>query len=91
MNYNFAYSVEVNAIVLETFFLFFFLCYSCSYFVIMSCGLGIIVLLILYIIWDVNYFIRCIFTVALGKLFQKKRQINETTTIYGNTLQFYYY
>lgn len=46
-------------------------------------GFGLILLLILYIIWDVNYFIRCIFSVALGRLFQRKRKINETTTIYG--------
>lgn len=47
-------------------------------------GFGLILLLILYIIWDVNYFIRCVFTVALGRLFQRKRKINETTTIYGS-------
>ncbi|XP_055316202.1 protein THEM6-like isoform X2 [Sitodiplosis mosellana] len=46
-------------------------------------GFGLILLLILYIIWDFNYFIRCVFTVALGRLFQQKRKINETTTIYG--------
>lgn len=46
-------------------------------------GFGLILLLILYIIWDVNYFIRCVFTVALGRLFQRKRKISETTTIYG--------
>lgn len=47
-------------------------------------GYGLILLLILYIIWDVNYFIRCLFTVAMGRLFQRKRKISETTTIYGN-------
>lgn len=46
-------------------------------------GFGLILLLILYIIWDVNYFIRCVFTVAMGRLFQRKRKISETTTIYG--------
>ncbi|XP_031632969.1 protein THEM6-like [Contarinia nasturtii] len=46
-------------------------------------GFGLILLLILYIIWDVNYFIRCVFTVAMGRLFQSKRKITETTTIYG--------
>lgn len=43
----------------------------------------LVFLLILYIIWDVNYFIRCVFTVFCGRLFQKKRKLNETTTIYG--------
>ncbi|KAL5286778.1 THEM6 family protein [Megaselia abdita] len=40
-------------------------------------------LLILYILWDANYFIRCVFTVFLGKLFQSKKKITDTTTIYG--------
>lgn len=44
---------------------------------------GLVLLLILYIIWDVNYFIRCVFTVACGRLFQKKRKILDTTSIYG--------
>ena len=43
----------------------------------------LVALLILYIIWDVNYFIRCVFTVLAGKLFQKKRKITDKTTIYG--------
>lgn len=55
----------------------------------MACGLGIIALLILYIVWDVNYFIRCVFTVAMGRLFQRKRKINETTTIYGKNRVFF--
>lgn len=50
----------------------------------MGCGLGVIFLLILYIIWDVNYFIRCIFTVGFGRLFQKKVKLIDTTSIYGN-------
>lgn len=49
-------------------------------------GFGLILLLILYVIWDVNYFIRCVFTVGLCRLFQRKRKINETTTIYGKVL-----
>ncbi|XP_073829593.1 protein THEM6 [Musca autumnalis] len=39
--------------------------------------------LILYIIWDVNYFLRCVFTVFAGRLFQSKRKVTDTTTIYG--------
>uniref|UniRef100_D3TPI9 Protein THEM6 n=1 Tax=Glossina morsitans morsitans TaxID=37546 RepID=D3TPI9_GLOMM len=39
--------------------------------------------LILYILWDVNYFLRCIFTVLAGSLFQSKRKVTDTTTIYG--------
>lgn len=49
----------------------------------MGCGLGAILLLVLYIIWDVNYFIRVVFTVGLGRLFQKKRKVVDTTSIYG--------
>lgn len=36
-----------------------------------------------YIFWDVNYFIRIGVTIGLGRLFQKKCGINDTTTIYG--------
>lgn len=50
----------------------------------MDCGLSIIGLLILYILWDVNYFIRVIYTVGLARLFQKKCKITDTTRIYGN-------
>ncbi|XP_067638938.1 protein THEM6 [Eurosta solidaginis] len=45
--------------------------------------LFMVILLILYIIWDVNYFIRCIFTVFAARLFQGKRKVTDTTTIYG--------
>ncbi|ALC49109.1 CG4666 [Drosophila busckii] len=43
----------------------------------------LVLLLILYIIWDVNYFIRCLFTVLAGRLFQGKRKVTDTTSIYG--------
>ncbi|KAH8289261.1 hypothetical protein KR054_002467 [Drosophila jambulina] len=43
----------------------------------------LVVLLILYVIWDVNYFIRCVFTVFAGRLFQSKRKVTDTTSIYG--------
>ncbi|XP_055371379.1 protein THEM6 [Condylostylus longicornis] len=43
----------------------------------------LVTLLILYIIWDVNYFIRCVFTVFAGRLFQKKRKITDKTSIYS--------
>ncbi|XP_055911823.1 protein THEM6 [Eupeodes corollae] len=43
----------------------------------------LVLLLVLYIIWDVNYFIRVVFTVVAGRLFQKKRKITDKTTIYG--------
>lgn len=49
----------------------------------------VVFVLFLYAIWDVNYFIRCIFTVVLGRLFQKKKQINEKTTIYGKFFEQY--
>lgn len=44
---------------------------------------AIILLLVLYIIWDVNYFLRCVFTVGLSRFLQKKVKITETTTIDG--------
>lgn len=50
-------------------------------------GFWLVALLVLYIIWDVNYFIRCVFTVAMGRLFQRKRKITETTSIYGENLE----
>lgn len=40
-------------------------------------------LLILYVIWDVNYFLRCVFTLGFAHFFQKKRQVNEKSTIYS--------
>ncbi|KAH8399788.1 hypothetical protein KR215_002518 [Drosophila sulfurigaster] len=43
----------------------------------------LVLLLILYTVWDVNYFIRCLFTVLGGRLFQRKRKVTDTTTIYG--------
>uniref|UniRef100_A0A1A9WAY2 Protein THEM6 n=1 Tax=Glossina brevipalpis TaxID=37001 RepID=A0A1A9WAY2_9MUSC len=42
----------------------------------------LVLALILYIIMDVNYFLRCIFTVLVGSLFQQKRKVTDTTTIY---------
>lgn len=54
-------------------------------------GFGLILLLILYIIWDVNYFIRCVFTVAMGRLFQSKRKVSDTTTIYGNWFLYHFF
>lgn len=38
---------------------------------------------ILYVLLDVNYFLRIIFTIGWGKLFDKKKKIEETTQIYG--------
>ncbi|EDW11884.1 protein THEM6 [Drosophila mojavensis] len=44
---------------------------------------SIMVLLFLYIILDVNYFIRCAFTLLMVHLNQDKQAITETTSIYG--------
>lgn len=38
---------------------------------------------ILYVLWDVNYFLRCVFTLGYGMLFQKKIKIMDKTTIYS--------
>ncbi|KAJ0179856.1 hypothetical protein K1T71_004447 [Dendrolimus kikuchii] len=48
----------------------------------MYCTIATIVALA-YIFWDVNYFLRIAFTIGIGRLFQKKCGINDTTTIYG--------
>lgn len=41
------------------------------------------VIALAYIFWDVNYFLRVAFTIGIGRLFQKKCGVNDTTTIYG--------
>ncbi|CAG9811319.1 unnamed protein product [Chironomus riparius] len=43
----------------------------------------IVIALFIYIIWDVNYFIRCVFTLGFAQFFQRKRKISEMTSIYG--------
>ncbi|KOB75063.1 Mesenchymal stem cell protein DSCD75, partial [Operophtera brumata] len=40
------------------------------------------VIALAYVFWDVNYFLRIAFTIGIGRLFQKKCGINDTTTIY---------
>lgn len=42
-----------------------------------------VIALLMYIIWEVNYFLNVAFVIAFGRLFDKKRKLNETTTIYG--------
>ncbi|XP_011564746.3 protein THEM6 [Plutella xylostella] len=42
-----------------------------------------VILIILYICFDVNYFVRTYFTVLSGRLYQRKYGVNETTHIYG--------
>ena len=43
----------------------------------------LIFLLFLYIVWDLNYFIRCIFTLGYAQFFQKKRKVFEKTSVYS--------
>lgn len=43
----------------------------------------LVILLIIYILWDVNYFIRIIYTVGTARVFGKKKKITETTKIFG--------
>ncbi|XP_039300660.1 protein THEM6-like, partial [Nilaparvata lugens] len=38
---------------------------------------------VLYIFVDVNYFLRTVFTLLVGIVFNKRVRINETTKIYG--------
>lgn len=49
------------------------------------------IIAIAYIFWDVNYFLRVAFTVLIGRLFQKKCGINDTTTIYGELILYRFY
>lgn len=43
----------------------------------------IVALLILYALWDVNYFLRCVATLGYGAFFQAKAKITDTTSIIG--------
>lgn len=43
-------------------------------------------LLVLYAVWDLNYFIRCVFTLGYAHFFQKKQKITEKSTIYGENV-----
>ncbi|EFN73471.1 Uncharacterized protein C8orf55-like protein [Camponotus floridanus] len=49
----------------------------------MLCSCGVAIIAIIYILFDVNYFVRIIGTVLWGRLFQKKKKLFDTTTIYG--------
>lgn len=50
----------------------------------MACACLLTIALVLYILFDVNYFLRIVFTILTGRLFQKRKKIFDTTTIYGN-------
>lgn len=43
----------------------------------------ITIVALLYIFFDVNYFIRIVFTIVLGRLFEKKKNVLDATTVYG--------
>lgn len=49
----------------------------------MVCACTLPIIAILYILFDVNYFLRIAFTIAWGRLFQKKAKIFDKTSIYG--------
>ncbi|KAH0535706.1 protein THEM6 [Cotesia glomerata] len=49
----------------------------------MVCACTMTIIAILYILFDVNYFLRIAFTIGWGRLFQKKKKVFEKTTIYG--------
>lgn len=46
-------------------------------------GLAVVLLLGLYAIWDVNYFIRVVFTVGLARIFGRRRRITDCTSIWS--------
>lgn len=54
----------------------------------MVCACTMTIIAILYILFDVNYFLRIAFTIGWGRLFQKKKKVFEKTTIYGKILFF---
>ncbi|XP_076175803.1 protein THEM6 [Ptiloglossa arizonensis] len=49
----------------------------------MVCACLLTIVLVLYLLFDVNYFLRIGFTIGLGRLLQKRKKIFDTTTIYG--------
>ncbi|XP_072745670.1 protein THEM6 [Anoplolepis gracilipes] len=49
----------------------------------MLCSCCMAIVAILYILFDVNYFVRIIATVLWGRVFEKKKKLLDTTTIYG--------
>ncbi|XP_034171368.1 protein THEM6 [Osmia lignaria lignaria] len=49
----------------------------------MVCACLLTFLLVLYILFDVNYFVRMAFTLITGRLFEKRKKIFDATTIYG--------
>lgn len=49
------------------------------------------ILFVLYAVWDVNYFLRCVFTLGYGHFFQKKRKVTEKTSIYGERSYYEFY
>ncbi|KAF7988354.1 hypothetical protein HCN44_000927 [Aphidius gifuensis] len=49
----------------------------------MVCACTAVIVAILYVLFDVNYFLRIAFTILWGRLFQKKIKIFDKTTIYG--------
>uniref|UniRef100_V9I8V5 Uncharacterized protein n=1 Tax=Apis cerana TaxID=7461 RepID=V9I8V5_APICE len=40
----------------------------------MACACLLTIALVLYILFDVNYFLRIVFTILTGRLFQKKKE-----------------
>ncbi|XP_046743226.1 protein THEM6-like [Diprion similis] len=49
----------------------------------MFCYCTVAIVAILYMLFDVNYFLRIAFTLSWGRLFQKKKKLFEETTIHG--------
>lgn len=61
--------------------------YPNFYFLVLVMAFSFIaVLLILYAIWDLNYFLRCVFTLGYAHFFQKKRKVTEKTTVYSKKI-----
>lgn len=56
----------------------------------MVCACTMTIIAILYMLFDVNYFLRIAFTITWGRLFQKKKKIFEKTSIYGKLFLFFF-
>lgn len=76
------FSVDREEVCIELIY-FHAIIYSDRYNRIMLCACCITIIAILYILFDVNYFLRIFFTLGWARLFTKKKKLLDTMTIYG--------
>ena len=51
--------------------------------------IAVVILLLLYIFSDLNYYLRCIFSLGYAFLFEKRRNFSDKTTIHGKRISFH--